>query len=322
VNASTKETLAQAAARFGVFSLSRWGTRNLPRIVVYHNFCGPDTVHDDAISSDVFRAHLNYYTRHYRVERLDQLANKIRLGVRFTQPTIAITVDDGHLNMKSWCYPLLKELKLPATLFVVSSLISGGQWLWTDKVTHLFRQKPAMFSREQQAAVSHELKRLNARRRDERLQQISESAGVEIPSAIPEQYAMANVDDLREMIASGLVDVGSHTKTHPILSMCDDKHAWDEIAGSRQDLQNLLGVEVNTFCFPNGHSGDFLDEHLGMLSRAGYSCAAASHYGPVTQASNLYALPRMSMQFSGSFDFKKHLDGIEYWHRRYRGIRA
>jgi peptidoglycan/xylan/chitin deacetylase (PgdA/CDA1 family) len=317
VKANIKATISRAAERSGIFGFSRRSTRNLPRIVVYHNFCGPRTPDNNAVSSILFRQHLNYYTKHYQVERLDRLAKNIRESFRFTQPTMALTIDDGHLNMKTWCYPLLKEFRLPATLFVVSSLISGREWLWTDKLDHVFQMMPGMFSREQQAEISRALKRLNVRRREDRLQQIYASAGVEIPVAVPERYAMADVDDLREMVASGLVDIGSHTKTHPILSMDNKKDAWEEIAGSRQDLQNLLGIEVSTFCFPNGHSGDYLNEHVEMVSRAGYSCATASDYGLVTQTSNLYALPRMSMHFNDSFNFKKHLDGVEYLHRRY-----
>ena len=316
MKANTKDILAQAAERFRVLDLSRWTTRRLPRIVVYHNFCGPDYLLEDAISSDLFRQHLNYYRKYYQVERLHVLANKLREGFRFTQPTLAITLDDGHLNIKTWCYPLLREFKLPATLFVVSSLISGEEWLWTDKLDYLYQVVHGKFSRVQRAVISQELKRLNGRRREERLQQICASAGVEIPRAVPERYALANVDDLREMIASGLVDIGSHTKTHPILSMDDENHAWEEIAGSRHDLQNLLGVEVSTFCFPNGHTGDYLEEHIEMVSRSGYSCATASDYGLVTPASNLYALPRMSLQYDNSFEFKKHVDGIEHLHRR------
>ena len=96
--------------------------------------------------------------------------------------------------------------------------------------------------------------------------------------------------------------------------MDDENDAWEEIAASGRTFRNLLGVEVRTFCFPMATLSD-LDQHVEMKVAQVIPGAAALHYGLVTHASDLYALPRMSVQFSNSFDFKKHVDGMEYLHQ-------
>jgi hypothetical protein len=44
----------------------------------------------------------------------------------------------------------------------------------------------------------------------------------------------------------------AHTLTHPDLRRVSDTRLHDEVSGSRDWLQNLLGREVQAFCYPKG----------------------------------------------------------------------
>ena len=57
---------------------------------------------------------------------------------------------------------------------------------------------------------------------------------------------------LRALAAAG-VHIGSHTRSHPNFGrMCDESKVYDEVVGSREELQNALGCAVNYFAFPYG----------------------------------------------------------------------
>lgn len=55
---------------------------------------------------------------------------------------------------------------------------------------------------------------------------------------------------LRDLIASSLVTIGSHTRTHPDLRRLDVEQVRAELQDSRSTLEDHLGVAVNSFCYP------------------------------------------------------------------------
>jgi peptidoglycan/xylan/chitin deacetylase (PgdA/CDA1 family) len=77
-------------------------------------------------------------------------------------------------------------------------------------------------------------------------------------------------DDLRHLIDQGW-EVGSHTRTHPRLSKLDGERLNEELAGSRQDVEQHLGGPCDSVAYPYGD----VDERVVARAReAGYRCAA------------------------------------------------
>lgn len=68
-------------------------------------------------------------------------------------------------------------------------------------------------------------------------------------------------------IPSDLVEIGSHTMTHPKLTAITLKDAGRELAESRRQLEEWLGIEVSLFSFP---FGDFNQNLVGLCREAGY----------------------------------------------------
>lgn len=80
---------------------------------------------------------------------------------------------------------------------------------------------------------------------------------------------LLNVDQIMEMKEYG-ISFGSHTANHKSLRLIDDEAAWNEMVDSKEMLENLLGHEVNTFCYPYGLSNPI---HTEMVRQAGYVAA-------------------------------------------------
>lgn len=81
-----------------------------------------------------------------------------------------------------------------------------------------------------------------------------------------------SADKLREMSQAG-VEIGSHGLWHVPLSFLTPKEAWEEVSVSKALLSDLLGEEVRAFSYPWGRAGDFGDEHVAMVAKAGYRIA-------------------------------------------------
>jgi peptidoglycan/xylan/chitin deacetylase (PgdA/CDA1 family) len=83
---------------------------------------------------------------------------------------------------------------------------------------------------------------------------------------------LLDADGVRAVAAAGH-EIGSHTLTHVRLSGADPATSAEEIAGSRQVLQEVLDAEVAGFCYP---WGDFDAAAAEAVRAAGYDHACVT----------------------------------------------
>jgi len=90
-------------------------------------------------------------------------------------------------------------------------------------------------------------------------------------------------EELRAMATAG-VELGAHTRTHADLGAIDDEvRLFDEIVGSKRDLEAITGKPVKYFAFPYGLNAN--------LSEAAFRIAFAAGYWGVCSAYGGYNVP-------------------------------
>jgi peptidoglycan/xylan/chitin deacetylase (PgdA/CDA1 family) len=305
----------------GLFTLARTGSANMARILTYHNFSAAESSDARAITFGNLREQLRHLKNHFYVVPLAHIVRQLQSGGPLGSRMVALTIDDGRRNCYEFLFPLLKEFQMPATFFVVSSFVRGEDWIWTDKVLWLSEQAspPEELSRETIDGFFGMLNQMRPEVRNQRIEILARSMNVPIPKDAPSKYAPCSWSELREMADSGLVEIGSHTVTHPILASITDEESWLEITGSRTQIEEGTGRKVESFCFPNGKPGDYRPSQVRMLKDAGYRCAVVTRFGMVSRNDDLCELPRIGV--SGETDallFAKQVDGAEYYQSRLR----
>ena len=85
-----------------------------------------------------------------------------------------------------------------------------------------------------------------------------------------QQVPLMKAEHAQEMALTGM-SIGSHSRTHSALPTLNSSEAWDEIRGSKEDLEDRIGIAVRTFCYPYGRSNAQIQE---MVRQAGYVAAA------------------------------------------------
>jgi len=290
----------------------------MARILMYHNFTAGNK-NSDSVNAEALSAQLEYVRRYFQVVPLAHIFEQLKTGRPFHRSTIALTIDDGRRNCYDVLFPLLKQLRLPATLFVVTSFIEREDWLWTDKILWLSEQpsRPSELAAENLDQTFLSLNRLKPGARTRFVENLAAHMDVHIPGEPPPQYAPCSWDQLREMAESGLVEIGSHTVTHPILSGVSDDECWRELTTSRQQIEEAMGRPVDSFCYPNGKTEDYRPSQVQQVREAGYKGAVAANAGLVTGQANPYELPRLGV--SGRDDalsVSKNLDGVEHYHSK------
>lgn len=94
---------------------------------------------------------------------------------------------------------------------------------------------------------------------------------------------------IKEWLNLGL-DIGAHTRTHPLLENLSFNKAQEEIFNCKSELEQIFNVSIKDFCYPYGQ---FNQEHTNILKEAGYITATTMLRGRATFQSNKLTLPRI-----------------------------
>lgn len=98
-----------------------------------------------------------------------------------------------------------------------------------------------------------------------------------------------------KLAGSGLVDIGAHTVTHPVLPALPAPARRLELTESKRALEELLGRQVRHFAFPFGRTSDSTE----LVRAAGYASACTTRPGVVHEGADPFRLPRL---FVGDWD--------------------
>lgn len=99
-------------------------------------------------------------------------------------------------------------------------------------------------------------------------------------------------EEVLRLASGGLVEVGSHTVTHPVLSEISADAQRDEIQQSKSQLEEILGEPVKSFAYP---FGAHTEETARLVEEAGYDCACTTLPDIVWSGSLRYQLPRIDV---------------------------
>jgi peptidoglycan/xylan/chitin deacetylase (PgdA/CDA1 family) len=81
------------------------------------------------------------------------------------------------------------------------------------------------------------------------------------------QEALLNESELRELARNRLLDFGSHCISHSKLTHLSSDVKWNELIGSKQELEKILDRPINFLSFPHGA---FDEATVAMARKAGY----------------------------------------------------
>jgi peptidoglycan/xylan/chitin deacetylase (PgdA/CDA1 family) len=127
------------------------------------------------------------------------------------------------------------------------------------------------------------------------------------PQDSPVIHRALTRDELVRLADGGLVDIGAHTVTHPLLSALPAPAQRAEIETSKEILEDILTRPVATFSYPYGTRLDYTPAAASMVRGAGFTCACSGIAGAVRGSSNLFELPRMLVQDWDGETFARHV---------------
>src|SRR5581483_6701047 len=133
---------------------------------------------------------------------------------------------------------------------------------------------------------------------------------------------LLSASQMRELLAMGM-EIGSHTVTHPILTTLPLGEVDRELRDSRSMLEDLLGREVTSFCYPRGRFNAAIARRAAL---AGYRVCRTTVdfqtglcFDPVRMPVSVQLFRHRASTFWRHAARHRNWSGMWNWRRRFRG---
>jgi peptidoglycan/xylan/chitin deacetylase (PgdA/CDA1 family) len=115
-----------------------------------------------------------------------------------------------------------------------------------------------------------------------------------------QKLPLMHESQVRELIKSGLVEIGSHTLTHANLPIVSHTEQVNEIRGSKEFLERKYGIKVTSFAYPYG---ELNEEVKKVVRESGYTTAVSTNTGTGKFEDDLFNIRRSGINRDGLINF-------------------
>ena len=145
---------------------------------------------------------------------------------------------------------------------------------------------------------------------------VDSSARFPHDASCPFVLANLSAEDVRGFRKLG-IEVGAHTVTHADLGKCSEETMHREIAGSKRDLERILGESVSVFSYPFGGVRNTQSCVLQFAKEAGFSAMFSAHGGTASSKCDLFDIPRLDVNEKfGGLELLMLIEGFSVRSRR------
>jgi peptidoglycan/xylan/chitin deacetylase (PgdA/CDA1 family) len=245
-------------------------------VLTYHRVAQPDAAveYDDGVvdvTPERLDRQLAFVTRWFDVVDMADLVAFAR-GGSLPQNPLLVTFDDGYRDNHDVALPILQRHGVRATFFVATDYVEGRRPFWWDRIAYVVKRSAfdrllLHYPERTEMSLAGRTARERAVRRLHRL--VKDVRGLDLGrflAALEDATGVTVSRDDERRMAGELVmtweqvaaleragmDVQSHTKTHRVLRTLDDAELREELRGSREKLEQVLGHPVRALAYPVG----------------------------------------------------------------------
>lgn len=298
---------------------------NVLTVLNYHRIEDPNRMGFDTFKLNVsatpqdFARQMDYVKKSFNIITCERLAAYLRGEEKLPPRAAIITFDDGYNDNLQYAYPILRKRGLSAVIFLTTNFMSSDSPFYWDLVAYCFYHAkkdnaflPLTGSCSWHDGPSRELimlrwieaaKKIPETEKRHAIEQIAEALKVAIPTQVFSNLYLT-WNQVREMSQSGVIEFGSHTENHPILTRIPLEQAKREIEGSKKRIEEEIGKRVISLAYPNGGAADFSGDIIKATREAGIEVAFTLLSGPtryITARQSPLAIRRIFLIHTDSF---------------------
>jgi peptidoglycan/xylan/chitin deacetylase (PgdA/CDA1 family) len=237
-------------------------------------------------SKQLFEGCVKWFLKNgFSIISTEELNEIIKNNKPLPASSVVFTVDDGWKENKENIVAVAEAYKIPVTIFVTTSPVETGDSYWWTYIQKAFDKK----------LTNHSVGALKLVPNEQRLQELERI----MPNVSKNRDALT-IEEVKKISYSPYITIGSHTVTHPILTMCNDKKSHYEIVESKIILENWINKSVQFFAYPNGN---YTQREINVLKSNEFQMAFTTkpEYVTLDSLKSPFEIPRFDVLEDISF---------------------
>ncbi len=218
----------------------------------------------------VFEQWCAYLARYMKVIHISEIETHFKTT---TSPAAVITFDDGLDDIKKNAYPILRNYRLKFNINIDTEILETGKPQDNMRVYDVVNYAESTIYKHEkfvpggisidhsqptatEFAFSKVLTGLNTRQRREFSDDVAKQLGKKGMS----HTKVLSREDLKQMAEDPLVEIGSHSHTHSMLTRLSAIEYFNELQLSKTILEGIINKPVDIFAFPNGLGNEEIEK--------------------------------------------------------------
>lgn len=244
--------------------------KNSLLVLMFHQVNDKHSLFYPAVPTHVFKEICLFIQKHYDVIHFSDIEEYF--SKKRTKPIAIITFDDGHLDILENAYPILKDLNLKFNINIDTEILETSKpqdfvrvydILNTTKMDVFmnpdFMNAPIIVDKNQPINTENEfttlLSGLSTKKRREFVEEMALKTGMDSNHF----SKVLSIENLQFLNNSKLVEFGSHTHSHSILTKLSEDDLIHELKYSKEILEKIIDRKIDIIAYPNGMYNDNID---------------------------------------------------------------
>ncbi|HUQ10524.1 MAG TPA: polysaccharide deacetylase family protein [Steroidobacteraceae bacterium] len=293
-------------------------------VLMYHEVLGDDDAAEawTAVRVSELRRQIEYLKSAFDILSMDEALTRGEA----MRPAVVLTFDDGGAGNHRHLLPVVREARVPVTVFVATGHVESGRLYWFDRVMNALQVVEPLrldlrdvgldeyavgppSGAENWARIQRLLVDIKAAgvERNEELADIVEERARAAGGAVRAPLQPMTVQQVRELAECPQVTIGAHSHAHSLLTQMSSADTAADVATSRRLLQQWTGQPVEHFAYPSGEYDARVRENV---IGCGFRTAVTTEKRLWRSGCDPFAIPRMSVgRYDSASIFRLALGG-------------
>ena len=317
------------------------GVAPQPVILMYHRIGHP--LVDPwglAVRPEYFEQHLDILQRSRHPLSLSEFVQRLEQRT-LPNDAVAVTFDDGYVDNLREAKPRLEASAVPATVFVTTGTVGQRHEYWWDELARaiLLRRAPldcevviagepcrlqfaaldvvdqgTTWRAAEQPRTERESTYLAVWRRLQVVPAVERRAAMDRlrneldPPRADEADLPMTGNEIASLSAGGLIQIGGHTVTHPVLPTLDPVERRREILDGKLACEGYAGRRITGFAYPHGAVDA---DSRAAVRESGFVWACSTDSRAVSaRDDDVFALPRVAVPDVDGRVFSRTLNDV------------
>ncbi len=208
------------------------------------------------VTRETFEGHCRLLSESCNPISLDDL-RAARAGTRaLPERPALITFDDGYRGVLDYALPALERYHVPAVVLACTGPVFDRRHFWFDALCRRDGEDAVLEARGAPFAEWSDLVH-----------------AIDAPAAVTDRHRPLTPEELRQLAASPLIEIGGHTMSHPTLALAPLDEQRRQIAACRTLLQEAINAPIQSFAYPYGSRADYTTDTVAIVREAGFALA-------------------------------------------------